>query len=487
MDLSAAGRDQLIAEHNELEALEDELLRRQILENNRIDLLMTEVLDYRCEHHHRKMLKFTLKHRRKSMCLVWRGAGKTYSRTYAYAIWHILKNPNVRILIASRSGENAADMASTIRKQFESNEKLRRIFGDMRGKDDWCDSSFTVSTRTRVAKESTIETVGVEGAVVSRHYDVILGDDLVDQKTVGTARTRENTLTFYAKSLIPTLEPDTGEIHLTGTRYHPRDLYGVKYDGEIEGTPGEYRDCTLVLPALTGDDMIGYRSGWPEKFSVPSLIDLRDNVVGRVHFETQFQCSCTLMAGKIFSFEQFESSSSALIPQGLPAYLGGDLAASLERDSDYFALITIYYDRSADTAYVMAPRRARQVPIHIQRKTFASEYDAISASNSACESNFFQSTIAQDIRREYPHVNIVDFHQAQSKETKAWDMVALVDAKKLVFTEGCEALLAEMVALPDGENDDMFDALYAALYAARKRAKKPREERGLNFKRRTST
>ena len=86
------------------------------------------------------------------------------------------------------------------------------------------DREFTVNKRSIIKKEATLTALGASGAVISKHFDVIIGDDLVGLENARTEKQRSNLKEWFYSSLFPTLEPD-GEIHILGTRYNPLDLY----------------------------------------------------------------------------------------------------------------------------------------------------------------------------------------------------------------------------------------------------------------------
>ena len=88
----------------------------------------------------------------------------------------------------------------------------------------WNDREFTVNKRSIIKKEATLTALGASGAVISKHFDVIIGDDLVGLENARTEKQRSNLKEWFYSSLFPTLEPD-GEIHILGTRYNPLDLY----------------------------------------------------------------------------------------------------------------------------------------------------------------------------------------------------------------------------------------------------------------------
>jgi predicted phage terminase large subunit-like protein len=472
--VAAPSRDRLVSEILKLEDLTDERLRHEILQNDRIDLLMTEVLGYGCFWHHRQLLRHQLRNPRRSLALVWRGAGKTTARTVAYGIFKILKNPDIRILIASRSGENASMMAIEMRNHFEKNEKFRRVFGDWVGADNWSDTEFTVKPRRSPKREPTVCTVGVEGAVVSRHFDVVLGDDLVEEKTARTPKTREILRTFYWKSLFPCLEPN-GEIHLSGTPYHYADLYAELREGDFKG------DATLVIPLLGQTEDGQWYSNWPEYFKLEAQLEARTNM-GLLMFNTQYQCNCDLMQGKIFDYDTLVEMDVKEWPRNLEYFGGSDLAISLKKDSDYFATAVIGYHRETDVVYVLSVFRKRGMPVHLQQKRVIEDYDAFRCVRWVTEANFYQESLAQEVKRLRPDIRIFGHDNKTDKETRAHALVARIDSKKFVLAKGLNDLIQEMCQFPDGDHDDMIDAVHAAIRAATGKAKKKRPEYDLNWR-----
>ena len=209
-------------------------LKDQILNHDRIDLLMTEVLDYNKtqdfhlamwyhrEHNCRKKDK-----QRWHLALAPRGGGKSTILTISDCILRVLKDSNVRILIASKTDDNARGFLSEVKQKLKS-QKLIDIFGPQVG-DVWNEGEINVASRKAAWKEKTIETVGYTGTLASKHFDYIYGDDLVDEENSKTEVQRKKLLTWFYKILDPTLMAD-GRMYLASTRYHPEDLNGHLID-----------------------------------------------------------------------------------------------------------------------------------------------------------------------------------------------------------------------------------------------------------------
>ncbi len=159
-----------------------------------------------------------------SMDLAPRGHGKSTIGDVDFCITKVLRNPDIRIMIGSKTQTQASAFLKEIRTHFEQNVNLIRIFGDWKKSRDnvWNDKEFTVNRRTVIKKEATVSALGASGAVVSKHFDIIIGDDLVGFENARTEAQRKVLKEWFYSSLYPTLEPD-GEIHILGTRYSPTE------------------------------------------------------------------------------------------------------------------------------------------------------------------------------------------------------------------------------------------------------------------------
>lgn len=211
--------------------LKREQLRRRSLQ--RVSLFLN-LLDLELMPFHRRWLAFTLRHKR-SLLLAPRGHGKTTLCVVGYGLYKILKQPNLRVLLISNTSHQARAILRELKEHLERNPIILQLFGNLVG-DKWSEDEITLRGRQRIGKEATITAMGVLGPVISKHYDLVFLDDVVDEENASSALQREKIRTWYYKTLLPTLEP-WAELHITGTRYHPLDLYGTIIQKSNGGLP----------------------------------------------------------------------------------------------------------------------------------------------------------------------------------------------------------------------------------------------------------
>ena len=434
------------------------IIRRKVLEEDRIDVLAEEVLGYDLEEHHSEILasqQAPIDGRQ--MTLAFRGAGKSTVGTVARTIFEILKNPNIRILIGSNTQLQAEIFLREIKAHFESNDKLKQIFGEYVGP-KWDAREIVVKGRTKQYRESTVTCIGVGGPTASRHYDLLILDDLVDEENSRTELQRERLQIWYYKSLMPTLLSG-GRILLLGTRWHPKDLYGYI----IKNTP---LIRVLIIPAIRESGV----SAWPSEWPIDKLLRIKAEV-GVPIFETQYQMNTNAMEGKIFSFDSFFWYEN--LPQNLIRFQGCDLAISKNVTSDFFSFCTIGLDPNTGKIYV--------VDIHRGRKTFREQEEYIQKQifrhdpiKVGIEANQYQAALVGSVQEKFGKGKILGVYTQKDKVTRAMKLAAKCENEDILFHKSQMNLIEELMAMPEGEHDDMFDALDIAYTACKQGVRKKR-------------
>src|SRR6185369_11442947 len=169
--LKSADRAELVANFKHVRNMGNEWIRRQVINHNRIDILAGVGLGLKLQPFHIALLRYQFQHP-DNLQLAFRGAGKSTSCTITKVIHLLLKDPNLRILIASKTAQNASGFLKEIKNHFESNALLGEIFGeyyDPRKVTKWDSTEIEVLPRTKPNKEASITCVGVEGTIVSKH------------------------------------------------------------------------------------------------------------------------------------------------------------------------------------------------------------------------------------------------------------------------------------------------------------------------------
>lgn len=492
MDLSPTALD-LTKDLERVLDMKAAVQRNLILEEGRLDVLAGvigyDVLDFHA------LLIHLLKRARAGgkfwrLWLAPRGSGKSTIVTVSDCIHQILQDKNVRILIGSRTSEQAEGILNAIKGGLKT-QRFCELFGDLQG-EQWDKSKITVNTREKEFMEPTVMALGAGGAVASKHFDMIKADDLVDEENARTEGERKKIWTFVYKTMIPTLlmrrsNGEPGEFDAVGTRYDPLDIYNY-----FEQTDSNFKGSTFKIPALvnpeTGEPDVSGVSIC-EKYLPAAALKQRRTTTPSVHFDSQMQQSTSLMIeGDIFkpkNFRHYEEVPQDLVKaHGLMVWAAQDLAIAEMKEHDEYADYVIGIDikgKQGIRIYLLDNFHGR-IPYSQQMARVEYIFDTWDPVRLGIEANAFQKARLGSVYRELGDVigdRCVPMMTLKSKVTRAWKLNAHYENGRIFHRAHAEEdLERQLLTFPNGPNDDMFDALdLAVTLGTVLGAKKKRKER----------
>ena len=165
-------------------------------------------------------------------------AGKTALMRHV-CMWLIVRNPHIRILWISSSKDLAERWLAYIEAEFERNEALRELYLPP-GKDfrptgagsSWARTEMTIGTRTRAVASPTITALGARSTILSMDADLIVVDDIEDNRSIAIPSTREKMKYWWSVTVTSRIEDHTGVV-VIGSRQHIDDLYSVNLKSDL--------------------------------------------------------------------------------------------------------------------------------------------------------------------------------------------------------------------------------------------------------------
>lgn len=151
--------------------------------------------------------------------------------TFAGSIQEILNDPEITIGIFSHSRPIAKDFLSQIAREFDMNERLKKLYPDIlwenprREASSWSLDGGLVVKRKNNPKEKTVEAWGlVDGQPIGKHFRLLIFDDVVVRDSVNTPDQITKTTEAWelAQNLGSSERPRSWHV---GTRYNYADTY----------------------------------------------------------------------------------------------------------------------------------------------------------------------------------------------------------------------------------------------------------------------
>lgn len=397
-----------------------------------------------------------LHHADSNVVLEPRGHAKTTWANTILLSWLIAKNPNIRVGLVSNTAKQAMDFSRAIRWNMETNVRFREVFGDLTsGSGKMTDVEWLLrDSIMNGTKDVTLYAVGAGGAVISKRFDIILCDDILDEENTVNIEQREKIENWFWKTLKPCLVPG-GVIIVIGTRWAEGDLYEALMTSSDLGGKG-WR--SLRRGAIT-EDADGERHPlWPELWPL-DVLDQERLDMGSALFACSYLNDISgLMTGNVFQRSHFQYFDS--LPDGhrYTIRMGVDLASSERERADFTARATTAEDEEGNF-YVLSVYRDKRETHHAE---FVWEgylaYPDLSL--VIVENQQFQSTLIQELMRDYPSIPVEGKKSDVDKTTRARAVAAKYEAHKVWHRRSManSDFESELLSFPKG-HDDMVDAL----------------------------
>jgi predicted phage terminase large subunit-like protein len=416
------------------------------------------VFGYEAESHHRLMVDFIdecFAKRQNGVVLMPRGSAKTTWGNTIKIAHKISVEKDIRIGLISNTAKQSNDFSRAIRYTLEANAQQHELFGNLRSSQKWTDVEWLrADSKWAGSKDVTLYSAGAGGAIISKRFDVIICDDILDEENTATPEAREKVETWFWKTLKPCLAPG-GIIIILGTRWAEDDLYQKLIEDPEKGGLG-WRH--LIVQAIQTDEDGNEFSYWEDYWPLARLYEER-LMMGSALFSCSYQNDISgLMTGNVFLKRNYQYFS--VLPEGsYTIRMGVDLASSEKERADYTARVISAEDNDNGNFYVLAVYRDK-------RETHHAEFinDGWMAYPNmglvVCESQAFQSTLIQEVMRDYPRIPIEGRKQDTDKVTRARAVAAKYEAHKVFHHSSLEGsdFEREQLSFPKG-HDDMIDAL----------------------------
>src|SRR5215467_2125487 len=420
---------------------------------------------------HGDMCRWIERSTRRKLGLVPRDHLKTSIWTIADTVRRIAVDPNIRMLIGNETATNAAHFLRRIQAVFERSQLFRWLFPEIipdPQKTKWSETEMLIP-RTQDFPESTVEAMGVGGAVVSRHYTHIKLDDLVGKEASESIDVMRKTIDWYLYTESLLVRP-TDPIDVYGTTWTFKDLYSWIQEHEID----------VDFFHRKAVDKRG-RVLWPERFPLVELERIRAKI-GPFKFSCQYQNEpfdpehMTFDPGWLRYYEldgwEADNESCSLVlrvvgqpkPTRVIPVILIDPAISEKSYAARSAVVCAGLD-DMERIFVLEAWADRCQPLAMIEKVFemAERWDPMLV---AVEGVAYQRALKGFMeaeclrRRRWLNIREVRPGSREGKETRIRGLQPYAERGRLWLRRStCKLLVEEFESFPLGETVDLLDAL----------------------------
>lgn len=409
--------------------------------------------------------------------------GKSTLASLIYPAWYLGRFPDRRYIGASYSADLIRGNGRGARNLVGTPE-YQRIF-----------PGVAVAKASSAADRWDIE--GHEGGylgtsvggAITGHGAHVLG---IDDPTKGRLEAmsdvvRQNVIDWYEHDAYSRLEPG-GSVIIIQTRWHEADLSGYLLQ-KARDDPDADQWTQVSLPAITCDKCAtfphvtncsgSYVAVEPERFDVPALLRIRQNIGARA-FESEYQQSPTLPEGNIFQRGWMERRYSARwmndqrprdIRAGkMPRWWTIQTIDTATREgvgADYSCIAT--WGTDGINKFLLDVWRERvDYPglKHAVAEQFFKRLDPDRPRIIAVEDSTHGRPLYQEMSKDQSGLPLILMPTDGSKVTRAESVTGWFESGSVVLPEDAPWLgewLAEHLSFPASANDDQVDTTSMAL------------------------
>ena len=302
---------------------------------------------------HDKYCRFLSSPSQRKQATMPRSFVKTWLGSVAYPIWITLPRKdvddypypeamgdkywqlgsNMRILIASYVISNAEKMIGLIRKTYENSQMMLALYPEVIppnfNRTKWSNQSACIN-RPDNFTESTFEAAGIGGASTSRHYDLIIEDDLIyarkddfSDRELQPGQEDIDKAIGWHKLVSSLLVPGKHtHIHNIGTRWAQHDLV----DYILTNEPDYERFWVSAVKEEEGKHWTECIPTWPEAFDMDQLKRI-EHAQGPYMFATQYLLKPSSPQEHLFDIKWLEYyTSTEFVPTETRIFTTVDLA-----------------------------------------------------------------------------------------------------------------------------------------------------------------
>lgn len=431
-----------------------------------------------------------------------RGFAKSTITDLVILAWVALFAKRRFIILISDTFTQATMQIETLKAELESNEFIKWLFGDVIG-ELWSTDDIIVGGTLNngsmvpvriMAKGAGMKIRGLK--FLNFRPDMIIIDDLENDELVQSEDRRRKLRNWLIRGVLPALAPN-GIIRMIGTVLHRNSLLSAILDQREEFTGWQTRKYRAIL----GEN----QSLWPERFSYDHLIKMRDDptyehYIGPLAFAQEMMNTPMPEEDQIFQpdwlsvnynlqeqLNIYHSQNPDIESNDvLKSWIGQtfkiissavDPAISEKEKADWWAMSTVGITKACPLCENNPPghimlldveRMREKIPTNQAIKIIDSyrqwKQDKIKIESVQYQAGLYHLTMQKGAELNvYPPLRA--FIPDRDKHRRAVIFSAVAAGKMFHMRKDhplFNALYDEFITFPQGEHDDMIDAIFAA-------------------------
>ncbi len=412
------------------------------------------VLGLQLSDFHKELIKLPVNINNRYICIVLPvGHLKTTLFSKAYAMWRLLRESDVKIVLVSSSERQSMKILNEVQTEIETNPFLKHLVPSDRSV-AWNKSTITTTNHNKYF----IVPFNSSARGIQPHF--IIYDDLLRETDISMDKIKD----IFWGIFFPRGQTNYCQHIVIGTPQSGDDLYAEIEEKEKKGEGW----ITVRKPAVEiSPEGKWIKPLWKERFTLEELKNIKNNM-GEYRFKREYLCNPLSSGSSLYPNNLLasccDSNLSFTYQTKGTVYIGCDFAISTSSTGDYnvYTVVDVIkgeYKRKIDIKGVEHTVTVKDPVIirHIERYRGASGHaerikqlwETYKPVKVICDVSTFGTKIVEDIKQYGIAVESQDFSRASRNDL-------LIGLRRLIETED-PLLSPPRLVIPTSQKDNTFE------------------------------
>ena len=377
---------------------------------------------------------------------------KSEFASFLLPAWMVGRNPKLKIIQATHTGELAVRFGRKAKTLIDS-EEYAKVF-ETRLRED-----SQAAGRWETAQGGEYFAAGVGGAITGRGADLLIIDDPHSEQDAMSLNAFDNAYEWYTSGPRQRLQPG-GQIVLVMTRWSKKDLTGIllKNQKEVKGDQWE----VVEFPAIIDEKPV-----WPEYWKLGELESVKATLPV-AKWNAQWMQKPTSEEGAIIKREWWQIWDKDELPYVEYVIQSYDTAFLKKETADYSAITTwgvFYPNEDSKPNLILMDSIKERYEFPELRRVALDQYNYWKPDMVIVEQKASGTPLTHELRQMDIPVMTFTPSRGNDKHVRVNTCAPLFEAGLIWAPDMkfAEEVVEECAAFPHGDHDDLVDSMTMAV------------------------
>ena len=381
---------------------------------------------------------------------------KSEFASYLLPAWMVGRNPKLKIIQATHTGELAVRFGRKAKTLIDS-EEYSKIFDTTLREDS------QAAGRWETAQGGEYFAAGVGGAITGRGADLLIIDDPHSEQDAMSVNAFENAYEWYTSGPRQRLQPG-GQIVLVMTRWSKKDLTGILLDNQkkVKGDQWEVVEFPAIMDHGTEKKPV-----WPQYWKLEELESVKATLpVGK--WNAQWMQEPTSEEGALIKREWWKKWEHEDLPDVTYVIQSYDTAFLKKETADYSAISTwgiFYPEEGGKPNIILLDSLKDRYEFPELRREALEQYRYWKPDMVIVEQKASGTPLTHELRQMDIPVMTFTPSRGNDKHVRVNSCAPLFEAGLIWAPDEqfAEEMIEECASFPYGDHDDLVDSMTMAI------------------------